>query len=247
MGRQLLCRPINPAQKRKTMNSILEFKNLSAKYADKPVLNDINLIFENNNNFTALIGPNGSGKSSLINAFFKAENIYISQGEIIRNKKYSVSAVPQISAPVFNFKVIDFIELGINEFFEGFEKYFDEITEKLDLKNLLQKGIKEISAGEYQRVLIAQSLIKKPKIIFLDEPISHLDLKYQIKILQFLKELSNSGILIICVIHNLDFVLNYDFFDNFIFMKQGEITAKITKQEKEKLKNTIENVFETKL
>ena len=229
--------------------TILQFKNLTVGYKNKVVLKNINLSFETGE-FVAIVGPNGSGKTTLINAVFGLSDIF--EGEILVEKK-KCSAVPQISKPVFNFTVRDFIDLGDNnchpELVSGSlinEKMLKqvqhdkkmEIIEKLDLVDLLNEGIQEISAGQYQRALIAQSLVKNPEILFLDEPLSHLDLKYQIKIIEFLKNLK--GVTVIAVIHHLDFAVKY--FERLVFFKNGEIVE----SENKEINQVIEEVFEIK-
>ncbi|MCP4481574.1 MAG: ABC transporter ATP-binding protein [bacterium] len=218
---------------------VLEFKFLTAGYKNKQiVLKDINLAF-GVGDFVAVVGPNGSGKTTFIRAIFGLAKIL--SGEIIVNKA-DCGVVAQMSKPVFNFLVKDFIEFGCH-FSSGAD--YKEVIQGLDLEHLLHQGIQEISAGEYQRTLIAQTLFKNPKILLLDEPLSHLDLKYQIKLVKFLKNLN--GITIIAIIHHLDFALKY--FDELIFMKNGEIKERVEHNDfhfKTKINSIIEEVFEVK-
>jgi len=218
-------------------NNIFEFSNLTAGYGNNIVLQNINLGIKKND-FIAILGTNGSGKTSLINSIFGVcKHI---NGEIlfngfnikdlkIENIAKNIAAVPQTVNLAYNFLVKDFVDLGLIAG-DDYKKDFDrtssdcslfEIEGLLKIDDLLNKKIMELSSGEFQRVLLAQSLIKNPKIIFLDEPLAHLDLKYQFEILHILQKLNQNGMIIIVIIHDLKLALQ--FFDRFVFFKDGEI------------------------
>lgn len=94
-----------------------------------------------------------------------------------------------------------------------------EVMKMIGIENLSDKNANEMSGGELQMVLIARSLVKEPKIIILDEPESGLDYKNQIIILDLIKKLSASGVIIVMNTHypehalktsNKCLLLNYD-------------------------------------
>ena len=93
-----------------------------------------------------------------------------------------------------------------------------EITNTWRFKD---KNINELSGGERQRVYIARALAQKPKILLMDEPVSHLDIKYQIEILSLVNDLSSNGILVITVLHDIN--LASQFCDEIFIMKEGKI------------------------
>jgi len=88
------------------------------------------------------------------------------------------------------------------------KKMLSEIIEKLDLKNVLDNKISEISGGELQRVAIAATVLKKANFYVFDEPSSYLDIKQRIKISRFIKELADENTAVMVVEHDL-IILDY--------------------------------------
>ncbi len=85
---------------------------------------------------------------------------------------------------------------------------FDEIVEKLELKEILDNDIKKISGGELQRVAIAASVLKKADVYFFDEPSSYLDIKQRIKVSKFIRGLASEDVGVMVVEHDL-IILDY--------------------------------------
>jgi len=88
------------------------------------------------------------------------------------------------------------------------KKIFDEITKLLDLKNILNTNIKEISGGELQRVAIAATVMKKANVYLFDEPTSYLDIMQRMKIAKFIKGLANDETAVLVIEHDL-IILDY--------------------------------------
>jgi ATP-binding cassette subfamily E protein 1 len=85
---------------------------------------------------------------------------------------------------------------------------FDEITELLELKNILQSKVTELSGGELQRVAIAATVMKDANVYFFDEPTSYLDIKQRMKIAKFIKNLANEETAVMVIEHDL-IILDY--------------------------------------
>jgi len=88
------------------------------------------------------------------------------------------------------------------------KKIFDEIIELLELKNILQSNITELSGGELQRVAIAATVMKDANVYFFDEPTSYLDIKQRMKVARFIKNLANEDTAVIVIEHDL-IILDY--------------------------------------
>ena len=85
---------------------------------------------------------------------------------------------------------------------------FNELVEKLELKNFLDHDIKDISGGELQRVAIAATVMKDANVYFFDEPTSYLDIKQRLKISKFIRELANEETAVMVIEHDM-IILDY--------------------------------------
>lgn len=88
------------------------------------------------------------------------------------------------------------------------KKEFEEITEMLELKEILDRNINELSGGELQRVAIAATVLKKANVYFFDEPTSYLDIKQRMKIARFIKNLADENTAVMVIEHDL-IILDY--------------------------------------
>jgi iron complex transport system ATP-binding protein len=219
-------------------NKIIQFKNISAGYENKNVLNNICLdIYEKD--FIGILGPNGAGKTTLIKTLVnickpKTGDILL-YGKNIKNisqKKLvqQIAFIPQNLSITFGITVKDFISFARFPYKNNFFNLNDEDVEIInrsmkitDVYKFKDKFINELSQGEFQRVLIAQGLAQNPKVLIIDEPSAHLDMKYQRKILDILKELNNSGMTIIIIMHDINLANKYC--SREIFIKDGGIIA----------------------
>jgi len=184
----------------------LEVKNLYFKYDKEWVLEDISFSLEENK-FMAIIGPNGGGKTTLLKlilGFLKP-----TKGEIkiysLPPKKAShmIGYVPQhtnfsLDIPITVFDIVLQGRLKKNKFF--YSKKDKQIAlktlERLNILNLKDRKIKDLSGGQRQKVLIARALVSEPKIIIMDEPTSAIDIKGQKEILDLIEEINITRIVV---------------------------------------------------
>ena len=100
----------------------------------------------------------------------------------------------------------------------------DETIRLLGLEEYSDRDIRELSAGQLQRVLIARGLVQEPEILILDEPTSNLDVRYQMDVMRFLKDYAREkGILVLMVCHDLNITAAYA--DRVVLMHNGGIFA----------------------
>jgi iron complex transport system ATP-binding protein len=103
---------------------------------------------------------------------------------------------------------------------------YTKANEKIDLvgiRKIADKPVNEISGGEYQLAMIARALTQEPTILLLDEPTSHLDFGNQIRVLDIVDRLANSGISVIMSSHFPDHALLYS--NNVAIMQNGSFMA----------------------
>ncbi len=226
---------------------LMEIKNLCFSYEGRPVLQDLNLTL-NKPQLTAIIGANGCGKTTLLKNISGYLNP--SQGQVLLNPKECTSGLPQdvhhmsvterarnisfVSQELndeFSFSSYDLAMMGRTPYLKRFQrenaidrKIVRQAMELTETWSLKDRPITQLSGGEKQRVYLARSLAQQPQILLLDEPISHLDLKFQIGILALLKELANQGILILAVLHDIN--LAAQFADEIIIMKKGKMISR---------------------
>ncbi len=233
---------------------VLTIKNLCYSYGPHFSLENINLSLSSGENI-GLTGPNGSGKSTLLKLLIKILNppgnsVFIGNTDIRQMKQNMlakrISYLPQIPAPADEFTVEDIIRMG--RYVHSFSGYslkdnsvIEETMKRLSLYDMRKRRISGMSGGEFQRVLLARTLVQESEIILLDEPTNHLDMTNQINILTLLKEEQKLRPLsIISVFHDIN--LAFDFSDRIVLIKSGK-TVNIDIPEKIAESPDLESVF----
>nr|WP_066171084.1 ABC transporter ATP-binding protein [Arcobacter porcinus] len=162
---------------------LLEAKNISHNF-DYELFKDINLKV-NSKESIAIIGTSGSGKSTFLNILssllkpttgnvvFKSKDIYsLKQNDVLKIRREDFGIIFQAHYLFRGFSAEENLEvakyLSNKEIDYGFLK-------ELDIAHVLNQGVGELSGGQQQRLSIARILLKKPKIIFADEPTGNLD------------------------------------------------------------------------
>jgi len=223
---------------------MLAVKNLYAGYNDTDVIFDINLEVQEGESFCVL-GPNGCGKSTLLKSIARIidyRGIVTMNGEDIsalprkalakKTALLSQSANPAGAQILFPYTVYETVSMGRYAYSQGFLKdlsaedkiIVDEIIKKLDIWEIKDRMIDELSGGTLQRVFLARTLAQTPDLILLDEPANHLDLKHQIELLEFLKVwVKENGKILIGVFHDLN--LARLFGDSAVILNNGSIAA----------------------
>lgn len=216
---------------------ILKVEALDAGYEDNTVLKNIN--FEADiGDLIGIIGPNGSGKTTLLRSI--AGLINCTNGSVkLRGKDIRkigrrdiarrVAFVPQLMVPTTGFTVEESVMLGRTPFIGRFSfesdrdrRIVDNAIEELKVENLIDKPVTNLSGGEFQRVAIARALAQQPKVLLLDEPTSHLDFKYQIKVLRMLRRLREDK-LIISTFHDINLAARFS--RKLLLINKGEVVA----------------------
>lgn len=222
------------------MDKAFEIKNLSFSYGANHVIKDLSVQIEKGK-ITTLIGANGCGKSTLFNLMTK--NLKPQGGEImlegmsvsqIRLKDFAkrVAIVHQYNTAPGDISVEKLVSYGRTPY-HGFgipadsradEEKIERAMEITHTAKYRNKAVSQLSGGQKQRVWIAMSLAQDTEILFLDEPTTYLDIRYQLQILKLVRRLNEEyGITIIMVLHDINQSLYYS--DEIVAMKDGGIAA----------------------
>ncbi len=174
--------------------SYLSIKHLSNQIENFS-LKDINMEIDKGEYFV-LLGQSGSGKTRLLEAIagldHSSGSIRYKENEIsTKNPEHrDIGFVYQDFALFPNMNVEEnIIFAGRYKEIEDKEDYFNDIIDFLDLRDLLERTISDLSGGEKQRIAIARALYSKPKILLLDEPLSAIDPTFRNSIMKKLKEI----------------------------------------------------------
>lgn len=222
------------------MGNVFEIEKLNFSYGDNHVIRDLSVNISEGK-ITTLIGANGCGKSTLFNLMTK--NLRIAGGSIklggedihtikLRDFAKRVAIVHQYNTAPDDISVEKLVGYGRTPH-RGFglpgdsEEDEQKITQALEITNTAKfrdKAVSTLSGGQKQRVWITMALAQDTKILFLDEPTTYLDIRYQLEILQLVKRLKTEyKITVIMVLHDINQSLYYS--DEIIAMKDGQIIA----------------------
>jgi len=218
---------------------MLVAKNLKVGYDERIIIENLSLEI-NKGEITSIIGPNGSGKSTLLKTLSKM--ISPKQGEVflegknikhINRKKISqklclLSQDNQLPADLTVEQFVYYGRVPHKKWYEPRRSEDSELVnwslEETRLVKYKYAPISTLSGGERQRAYIAQALCQKPEILLLDEPTTHLDISYQLELMELVRELNEKfGITVIMVLHELNQASRYS--DRMIVMQEGAVIA----------------------
>ena len=184
-------------------NSLVNLENAGVYKSSKWLVRGVS--FEiNKGQIVTLIGPNGSGKTTTAKMIL---NILNADEGVVTNNANKMAYVPQkINIDwTMPLRVIDFMKITSNL---NNTQVKDTLT-MTGVNKLLYSQIHSLSGGEFQRVLIARAIAKKPDLLVLDEPVQGVDFNGEIKLYKLIKKISvnlNCGILLIS--HDMHFVMS---------------------------------------
>lgn len=241
-------------------NVVMTVRDLHFSYGKNEVLKGIDLDIAENR-ITTFLGGNGCGKSTLFSLMTKS--LSYTQGDIrlrgssirdfsLKRFAQNVAIVHQYNKTNLDITVEELVAFGRTPYRKGMvfktkedEELIKMAMEVTDITELKNREIGRLSGGQRQRVWIAMSIAQDTKILFLDEPTTYLDIRYQIDILELVRKLNREyGITIIMVLHDMNQAIAYS--DNIIAMKGGHVLA--TGNPKEIITTElIENIYGVRL
>ena len=214
---------------------MIKIKNISKKYSDKIILDDINLKLPKGK-IISFIGSNGAGKSTLISIISRTlakdrGEVFIDDRELknwnTTDLSKRLSILKQSNHLNIRLTVRELINFGRFPHSKGkLTKEdiikVDEAIEFMKLGELENRFSDELSGGQRQMAYIAMVIAQDTEYIFLDEPLNNLDMKHSVQIMKTLRNLvDNHGKTIMIVIHDINFVSCYS--DYIVALKDGKI------------------------
>ena len=218
---------------------MLSAENVTVRYGQKTVVDRLSFTLSEGQ-WLMLAGPNGAGKSSLVRALTRAvpfEGTVRLNGQDIRAWTSAQTArwmgvLAQQNSVGYAYTVDEIVQLGRyahrkNLFSahdpEGRDKV-DEALHATGMTDLRRASMLELSGGEQQRAFLAQVFAQDPRILLLDEPANHLDLKYQQQIFSLIQDwLRQPGRAVLSVVHDLALARKYG--DRALLLDRGKCVA----------------------
>ncbi len=185
---------------------MLRGERLTVAYGARPVFEGVDFAVLPGR-FVALIGPNGGGKSSLLRVLAGVQKP--TAGRVSRAGKVALIA-PSMDPPG-DLTPVDLAAYGLaanRRFWQWTlapddEQRIHAALARCNLSERYEDPIASMSAGEVQRAWIAAALATCADVLLIDEPTTHLDLRFQIEILKMLRELTRSGVSVVAAVHDL--------------------------------------------
>ena len=228
---------------------MIEVKNLVKKYGDHLAVDNLSFTVEEGQIY-GFLGPNGAGKSTTMNIM--TGYIGATSGEVLINghdilkepelAKRSIGYLPEMPPLYTDMTVTEFLKFvaELKKIEKGkIAEAVREVIELVQLEEVKNRLIKNLSKGYKQRVGLAQAVIGFPEIIILDEPTVGLDPKQIIEIRELIRELARNHTVILSS-HILAEVR--EVCDHILIISQGRLVASDTPENLEKMTNTTETI-----
>lgn len=220
------------------MDELLSIKGLSMEFDGFHALEDVSFDL-GAGKLVGLIGPNGCGKSTMMRCISRiyeptAGTISVAGRDVLHMKPAEVAklvaTVPAELGSTFNMTVMDMVVLGRYPFVDRLwwetpedERITREALRTFGLDGIRRRQLSLCSSGERQRALIAKAYVQEPKLMLVDEPTAHLDMKYKLQVMEYLRRMARSDMTVLVAEHDISLMARYC--DTCIIMKKGRIVT----------------------
>jgi iron complex transport system ATP-binding protein len=217
----------------------LELRGVGLAYGRREVLRDVDMLLGQGER-AALLGPNGAGKSSLLRAITGGEGRRL--GTVLLNGQpvdeigrmrlaRQVAVVPGQTTVAFPLRVEELVALGRipHEHPLLGPRPADHAAvaaslRRVGIEHLVGRDVRELSLGERQLVVLAMAIAQGARLLLLDEPTVHLDLRHQVTVMQLLADLAErDGVTVLAVLHDIH--LARHFFPRLLLVSEGRLVA----------------------
>ena len=217
---------------------MFDIHHLRVAYGERTIISDLSVQPLRTGTVTALLGPNGSGKSTLLKALAGLTRVTSGQvlldGEDLTSASFETRArqvvyLPQSLPAAVHLRVFESVLVAANAstFADGGSASVNAVQsllERLGIGHLAMQYLDSLSGGQKQLVGLAQAMIRRPRLLLLDEPLSALDLNYQFHVMDLLnQETRENGLVTVIVLHDLNIALRHA--DNTLMIRKGELVA----------------------
>ena len=246
-------------------SSLMRVNNLKKSFGGVKAVDIDNLIF-NKNELTSIIGPNGAGKTTLFDLIsgFQEEDsgeIFYQEKNITKSQPHKIARLGMVRTFQLT-KVFDRMTVLENLMFAGsnisndslfqsiiqfpkqknYENSLEEealrVMKDLNIEQMSNAYARELSGGQKKLLELGRSIIRKPDVLLLDEPLAGVNPKLTEEILEIIEKLSNEGITILMVEHNIEAVMKIS--ERVIVLAEGSLIADGLPQEVRENKKVIE-------
>lgn len=215
----------------------LRITRFSAGYAKRRIIHGLDVPPLARGEVTVMLGPNGSGKSTLLRALAGLNGA--SQGELwldgvnlmalpFAQRAQNVVYLPQSLPAGVHLHVLESVivahRAGGGERGKAQEAQVMSLLRQLGIEHLALSYLDRLSGGQKQLVGLAQSLIRRPSLLLLDEPLSALDLNYQFHVMDVVRrETRRRNIITLVVVHDINIALRHS--DRVLMLQNGNLVA----------------------
>lgn len=229
---------VRASEQDSSSDELLKIEDLTIKFGDFEALHHINLSLPKGR-LVGLIGPNGCGKSTMMKCISKLHTDWTGKITIdgvctdtmkpLDTAKI-IANVPAEPGPLFGMTLMELVMLGRYPFVDKVwwespddEKAVRDALKTFGLDHYRRKKVALLSSGEKQRALIAKAYVQNPKLMLVDEPTSHLDMKYKLEVMEYLQNLARGNMTVIVAEHDISLMARYC--DICVIMKKGSIVT----------------------
>ncbi len=216
---------------------MLQISDLAVAYGKREIISGLTVQALVPGTVTALLGPNGTGKSTLLKALAGMARtprgrITLDGAELNRasleERARHVVYLPQSLPAAVHLRVFESVLVAGNATTAGARRpdvtQVYALLERLGIGHLAMHFLDQLSGGQKQLVGLAQALIRKPRLLLLDEPLSALDLNYQFHVMELLRhETRQHDLITVIVLHDVNIALRHT--DHALLIRDGALLA----------------------
>ncbi len=217
---------------------VLRLEGVHAGYGARSVLHGVDLALRAGE-VLGVIGPNGAGKSTLVHVISKvlavqSGSVWVDGAPLAslgrRALARRLAVMPQAATLPEGFLVGEVVRMGRTPFVRAWrgpsaedEAEVERAMRQTGVWGLAERPVEHLSGGERQRVVLARALAQRPRVLVLDEPTSHLDLRYQAELLRAARQAAADGVGVLLVIHDLNLAARAC--DRMLLLTDGRVVA----------------------